>query len=460
MSAAASSAQARREPARALARWVKIEPGEGRRLAWAFATFFLLLAGYYVLRPLRDEFGARESATGLSRLYFGTAAGTLLANFGFSVLVRRLSRARFVPIVYHVLAASVIGFALLLLRDHDAQRTRAIGRAFFVWISVYNLFAISVYWGFMAEIFRAEQGKRLFGLLGVAGTLGGMAGAGATSLLASRWSIPALLVLAALVIEAAILCARGLERAARESGADASPGRADASLAAHDTPAASAAPRSLGADVAAGLRLLLRSPYLGLICGFLVLYTASSTYAYFFQAQIVRENLSDPAERTRFFANVDLATNALSLLLGGWLAGRMMPALGIGACMACMPIYVALGFGGLALSPSLAAIALFQAPRRALEFGLVKPAREVLYTVLSHDEKFAAKSLIDTLVYRTSDALSGAAFARLSSASLGSSAIALSFLPLAALWWWIALRLGRQQRALAEARVEAHARAS
>jgi len=453
MSSTAGSETKRPALARFLARWVKIEPGEGRRLAWAFATFFLLLAGYYVLRPLRDEFGARESSTGLTRLFFWTAGGTLLGNLGFSLLVRRLPRSRFVPIVYHVLAASVIAFAALLWGEREAEHTRTIGRAFFVWISVYNLFAISVFWGFMAEVFHAEQGKRLFGLLGVAGTLGGMAGAWATSVLARHWSIPALLVLAAVAIEASILCARGLERAARAAGAHEAPTPLETATAV----ANARAPRSLRADLAAGLRLLLRSPYLGLICAFLVLYTASSTYAYFFQAQIVRENLVDAAERTRFFARLDLATNALSLLLGGWLAGRLMPALGIGACMACMPIYVALGFGGLALSPSLAAIALFQAPRRALEFGLVKPAREVLYTVLSHDERFAAKSLIDTLVYRLGDLLSALAFQRLERASLGASAIALSFLPLALLWWWIALRLGRRQRALAAAQAEARA---
>lgn len=443
--------------ARALARWVKLEPGEGRRLAWAFATFFLVLAGYYVLRPLRDEFGARESATGLSRLYWGTAGGTLLANLGFSLLVRRLPRARFVPIVYHVLAASVLVFAALLLREHDPERTRTVGRVFFVWISVYNLFAISVYWGFMAEVFRAEQGKRLFGLLGAAGTLGAMTGSWVTSRLAGEVSIPGLLLIAALLIEGAVLAARGLEHAARDARAHEPPEpHRDAELPAESK----RAPRRLGADLAAGLGLLVRSPYLGLICGFIVLYTASSTYAYFFQQHIVRENLSDAAERTRFFAQLDLATNALSLLFGGWLAGRMMPALGVGLCMACMPVFVGLGFFGLALSPSLAAIALFQAPRRALEFGLVKPAREVLYTVLSHDEKFAAKSLIDTLVYRTSDALSGELFARLTRASLGSSAIALSFLPLAALWCWIALRLGRRQRELAAAQAAARGAAS
>jgi len=417
---------------------VRIEPGEGRALAWSCAYFFLLLSSYYVIRPLRDEMGLRGTDDALSWLFVGTLAGTVALNPLFGALVRRFPRRVFVPVVYHVLAATLLAF-FILLRTMPADAALPVARVFFVWVSIFNLFAVSVFWGFMADIWSSAQGKRLFGLVGVGGTVGAIAGGALTAGLVHAAGATQLLLLAALLLEGAVLAVRRLARLAAPRSAPAPPGETGLT-----------GPKAW----LEGFRLIARSPYLAGICLFILLYAISSTFLYFEQARITRAAFADSASRVAFFARMDLAVNLIALTTQLFFTGRIIGWIGVGASLAVMPLLSAGGYVALALVPVVPVLVGVQVLRRAAEFALVRPTREVLFTVVTRDEKYTAKSLIDTFVYRGGDVIGAWADRLLAAAGAGAGALAVIFLPLGAAWVGLAAWLGRRQRALA-AREEA-----
>lgn len=408
---------------------VQVKPGEGKVLAWSCAYFFLLLSSYYVLRPLRDEMGLRSTDNALTLLFMGTLAGTIAINPLFGALVRRYPRRVFVPVVYHALALMLLGF-YLLLRFLSAGGGLAVARVFFVWVSVFNLLAVSVFWGFMADIWESSQGKRLFGLIGVGGTLGAVAGGALTASLAHLLGANNLLLLAALLLEGAVLAVRRLTRLAPPRSPAAPPGELDLT-----------GPRAWFE----GFRLIARSSYLSGICLLILFYSIGSTFLYFEQARITRDAFVDSAARVAFFARVDIAVNALALATQLFLTGRLIGWLGVGTSLAVMPVLTAGGVLAVANWPILPVLVAVQVLRRASEFALVRPAREVLFTVVTRDEKYTAKSLIDTFVYRTGDAL-GAWGDRLLAAGAGLGQLAALVLPLGAVWMALAAWLGWRQR--------------
>jgi AAA family ATP:ADP antiporter len=418
-------------------RWrelVRIEPGEGQALVWSCAYFFLLLSSYYVIRPLRDEMGLRGTDDALSWLFVGTLAGTVALNPVFGALVRRFPRRVFVPVVYHVLAATLIGF-YLLLRAAPAEAAVPVARVFFVWVSIFNLFAVSVFWGFMADIWSQAQGKRLFGLVGVGGTVGAITGGALTAGLAHAVGATQLLLLAALLLEGAVLAVRQLSRIAAPRSAPAPPGEEGLT-----------GPRAW----LEGFRLIVRSPYLAAICLFLMLYAISSTFLYFEQARITRSAFADATSRVAFFARVDLAVNLIALTVQLFFTGRIIGWIGLGASLAVMPVLSAGGYLLLAALPVVPVLVGVQVLRRAAEFALVRPSREVLFTVVTRDEKYVAKSLIDTFVYRGGDVIGAGADRLLAALGAGAGTLAAVFVPLGAGWVALAAWLGRRQRALAQ----------
>jgi AAA family ATP:ADP antiporter len=418
-------------PAPRAPRWLALpEPHERRALRWSFAYFFCLLCSYYMIRPVRDALGVAGGEERLTWLYMGTLVGTIAATPILGALASRYPRRVFVPVVYHVMAGCLVVFWALLGLLSDAGRLRA-AQGFFVWVSIFNLFAVSVFWGFMADLWRSEQGKRLFGLIGMGGTLGAVAGAGATTVLVRAIGPPALLLLAAALLEVAVVCVR---RLAPESPSGA--------------PASADEPPGRGAWH--GLRAIAASPYLLGICLFLLFYSVTSTLLYFQQARIVRGEILDPAERTAFFARIDLLVNLITVATQALLTGRILSGLGVGPTLAALPVLTVAGFAALAASPTAAVLVWVQVARRAAEFALIRPAREVLFTVVSREEKYVSKSFMDTFVYRSGDA-SGAWIHRvLSAAGVGVAGIAALSLPLGAAWLALALVLGRRQALLAE----------
>jgi AAA family ATP:ADP antiporter len=382
----------------------------------------------------------------LNWLFLGTLAGTFLVTPLFGALVSKVPRRVFVPAVYHALAASFVAFYVALSVLSGPQRLAA-ARFFFVFVSTFNLLIVSVFWGFLADLFRSEQAKRLFGAIGLGGTLGGIAGGVITAGLAKTLGPVPLLLVAAALFEAAVFCMGRLAHAYR---VDETPRADEAGPAARHEPSSAGVPPGTGAF--SGLRLFLDSRYLLGIAAFLLLFTVGSTFLYLAQARIVRATFADAGSRTAFFAKADLAVNVLTAVTQLFFTGRLLPALGLGPALAFLPLVTAGGFVALGASPTAGTLFVVQVLRRAAEFALVKPAREALFTVVSREEKYSAKSFIDTFVYRSGDALGAFADRLVALLGLGPAGFAWAFLPVAALWTWNALTLGNRQRTLARMR--------
>ena len=419
-----------------LIRLVAVRPEEVRALLWSFAYFFCLLAGYYVLRPLRDEMGIAGGVRNLHWLFTATFFVMLAAVPVFGAVVARLPRRLFIPLVYHFFVLNIAIFWVLLTLDVEKQ---LVARVFFVWISVFNLFAVSVFWSFMADLFRSDQGKRLFGFIAAGGSAGALAGPGLTVWLAGPLGTVNLLIVAAVLLEAAVLCAHRLERAAPQ--ADVGPREVE--------PAAQA---PIGGNWFAGFALLLRSPYLAGIALWVLLLSLAGTFLYFQQANIVAAASDDPVVRTRIFASIDLAAGVLTLLVQVLATGRLITRFGVGPAAAFLPLVFLIGFAALASSPMLMLVIGFQAIQRTANFAISNPAREVLFTVVDREEKYKAKYLIDGVVFRGGDALAGWAFNAFRAAGFELSVISLSVVPVAAAWMGLALLLGKaQERRAAQA---------
>ena len=415
-----------------LGRVAAVKPGETRALLWSFAYFFFLLAAYYVLRPVRDEMGLAGGIRNLPWLFTATFFVMLAAVPLFGAIVARVPRHRFIPLVYHFFALNILIFWLLLTFKVAMADT---ARVFFVWISVFNLFAVSVFWSFMADLYRSEQGKRLFGFIAAGGSAGALLGPLIAVTLAESLGRANLLLIALLLLEAAVFCAMRLEKAATSL-------KADAGEAAQDTGAPPEA--GLGGGWIAGLMMVLRSPYLAGIALWVALLSMAGTFLYFQQLGIVAAISDDPNRRTAIFARIDLAVSLLTILVQFLATGRLIRRFGAGPAAAFLPLVFAAGFLALALTPMLWVVIAFQALQRAANFAISNPAREVLFTVLGREEKYKAKYVIDNVVFRGGDAASGWLYHALRGSGMEPSSISLATVPVAAGWLALALLLGRE----------------
>ena len=416
-----------------LARVVAVQPGEARALLWSFAYFFCLLAGYYVLRPVRDEMGIASGIKNLPWLFTATFFVMLAVVPIYGALVAKLPRARFIPLVYHFFVLNIIIFWLCLITLTKGIALQLTAQVFFVWISVFNLFAVSVFWSFMADLYGSEQGKRLFGFIAAGGSAGALLGPIIATTLAVPIGRANLLIIAALLLEAAVFCAMRLESAAaafkteREANAQKPPEQA------------------LGGSWLAGIAMIVRSPYLAGIALWVALLSLAGTFLYFQQAEIVRALSDDPNKRTAIFARIDLAVSLLTIVVQFLATGKLIKRFGAGPAAAFLPFIFALGFIALWATPMLWVVIAFQALQRAANFALSNPAREVLFTVVDREEKYKAKNVIDNVVFRGSDALFGWVFHALRGAGLELGAISLATVPVTAAWLALAIVLGRMQ---------------
>ncbi len=403
---------------------LKIQPGEARTVALSALYFLLLLASYYLLRPLRDEMGIRAGVDQLQWLFSATFLVMLAAVPLFGWASSRWPRHRLLPGVY-------LFFITSLLLFHPMIQTDSIvaARAFYVWVSVYNLFVVSVFWSLMADLFSQAQGKRLFGLIAAGGSAGAVLGPGLAALLSQVLGPPQLLLVAALVLSGALFCAHLLTR-----HPDLKP----------------SSDKPLGGGIWEGASLLLQQRQLQGIALFIWLYTTLATFLYFQQAHIVAEAFESSADRTSTFALIDLAVNLLTVLLQLMVASRLMQKIGLGPTLALVPFILAAGFALLAAAPVLITLAGVQIIRRAGNYGLTRPAREVLYTRAERKARYKAKNFIDTVVYRGGDALAGWLYAGLKSVGLGLGSIAILAVPLALAWGALGLWLGKQNKETAD----------
>jgi AAA family ATP:ADP antiporter len=355
-------------------------------------------------------------------------------NPAFSALVAKLPRRRFVPLAYRFFIVNLLIFFALFTLSPESSKVW-IGRAFYIWTSVFNLFVVSVFWGFMADAFESGQGKRLFGFIGVGGTLGTILGSAIVLSLVKVVGSAALLLISAALLEVAVQCVRQLS-----SGIAVSAAR---------TGAAPRGDTAIGGGVFEGITRVLRSPYLLGICGYMLLYTIGSTLLYFQQVGIVEGAEKAGDARTALLAKIDVMVNVLTVVVQAFLTGRIMARLGVAATLTIVPLISILGSLGLGFMPSITMLVGFLVLRRAGNFAVARPSREVLYTVVSREEKFKAKNFIDTFVYRLGDQVGAWSDKGLRALGLSTTAIALVAAPVAGLWLLIGWWLGKRQAVLA-----------
>ena len=415
-------------------------PHEIAAALWSFLYFFSLLAGYYVLRPIRDEMGLQLGARGLQETFTAVFLSLLLLVPAFGWLNKRFPRRQLLPWLYAFFVANLLAFYAVF--EAGGTQSPWVARVFFVWVSVYNLFVVSVFWSFMADLFDTGQAKRLYGFISAGGTLGALAGplitAGLVHLLGARLLV---LVSAALLSVAivSILRLRGWAR------------RADA---AHPAAGNDGEQQALKGSIWSGLLDVLRSAYLASICLFLFSYALLSTFLYFLTAEWLPKTIADSAARTQLLAQIDLAVNVLTLLLQLFVFKRLITSRhGTRLSLCLLPAVSVAGFLALAAFPVVSVLVAFGVLRRAGEYALSKPARETLFNVLPPEQKYKAKNVIDTLVHRSGDVVSAWIFGGLRSLGVGSVQIAWLCVPIALAWLAIALSLGRQaeRRQAAEA---------
>lgn len=373
-----------------LARLVGVEGDEVGGVASGFALHFLLFAGYFLLRPVRETMGITGGVDNLQWLFTGTFVATLVAMPVFGWVAARVPRRRIVSWVYGFFVVNLAVFAALFVIAPDSVW---IARTFYVWLSVFNLVAISAGWSVLVDVFPGPQARRLFGVMAAGASLGGLVGPLLGVLLVRPIGEAGLMVVSAGLLAAAAMTARAVL-----AWRDRHP-LADGDAAAREQP--------LGGSPFAGAGVVLRSPYLLGIAAFVVLLSAVSTFLYFEQARLVEAAFPIRADQTRVFGTIDMVVQALSIVAQLLITGRIAQRLGVGVLLVAVPAITVLGFLWLALAPMFAVLAVVMVARRAGEYAFVRPAREMLYTPLPAEAKYKAKNFNDTVVYRGADAVSG-----------------------------------------------------
>ena len=413
----------------ALGRLLKADKDELPALLWAFAYFFCLLCSYYILRPVRDEMGIQGGVDKLQWLFVGTFIAMLVAVPVFGWLSSRWPRQQLIPIVYYFFATNLLGFYFLLQSGVDKA---IVARSFFIWVSVFNLFVISVFWSFMADIFSNQQARRFFGFIAAGGSTGAVVGPLFTGLLVGKIGTSNLLLISAGFLCLSIYAVNRLSRwAENQTRLSTSTG---------------AVP--LGGSILAGIRLTFSSPYLLGISAYLLLLTLLATFIYFEQIRLVAAQIPDTAARTRLFASIDVYVNIGTLLVEIFLTNRLIGRFGVALLLMILPLLNIIGFAALVAAPTLAMLVGFQAVRRVAEYAVARPVREILFTVVSREERYKAKNFIDTVVYRGGDAFSGWLSSLLKSMGMALTTVATLAIPVAiaaALVGWL---LGRKQETL------------
>ena len=399
--------------------------------------FFCVLTALMVVRPAREALGMQRGIEAIRWLFIGTVVVTLLVNPLFGLLVSRFRRLVFVNATYLFFAGGLLAFyALLVLAPaHIGERT---GQVFYVWFSVFNLFATMLFWALMADRFSLEQSKRLFGAIAAGGTLGAIFGAWLASLLARPLGTAALLPVAVGFILLALVAAWGLTRLRTD--------RLEPTRSAWDEAPASTPPGVIGGSAWEGFPAVFRSPYLLAICAYVLILAVMATFVYFTRLQMVAALGTSLDMRTATFARIDMITQIATLVLQALVTGHLMKRLGVSVTLALLPLTVALGFTGLAIIGSFGALIAFEAAFRAVQRGIMRPARETLFTIVPRADRYKAKAFIDTFVYRGGDVIGAQTEGLLGRLGTGVAALASFAVPLAIVWMALGLWLGHAQR--------------
>lgn len=400
---------------------LRVAPGEWRRFALAFAYFFFLLGGYFMLRPIRGTV-ASNHADVLHLLYTATFLTMLALVPLFGFLVAKFRRGVFVPLAYAFFIVQLVLFAWGFSGGEPADRTQLV---FYVWLSVFNLFVVSVFWSFMADIFTPGQAQRLFGSIMAGGSIGAIIGPLVTARLVDDIGPGGIMGVAAVCLSVATGLAVLLGRFERRR-------------------TGGTGEQVIGGSVWEGAIEVFRSPYLLLICLMMLTHNMTSTFLYNGLAVLVNEEIPGFAERTTFFSYVDLVVQVLAFTFQFILTSRLLAWLGMPKTVILPPLILAAGFTLLGSSLGLVLFAGVQVAQRAMNYGLLGPVKEMLFTVVDRETKYKSKNFIDTVVYRGSDVAASWVFKGWMTLGLGVHQAALAYLPIMAVWGLGAWRLGRR----------------
>ena len=415
------------------------KPGEYEAVAWSFVYFFCVLSSYYILRPIREEMAVISGPDTIPLLFTGTFVAMLFATAIFGWVASRYARRTFLPWVYLFFIANIIVFwaVFTYARGNDLDLVW-LGRIFFVWLGVFNLFIVSVFWSFMADIWTREQARRLFGFISAGGSIGALIGAGLTSLYVTDLGYQHMFPVSASLLGIAVFAIFRLRRwVEREHEADLAESAASA--------------KPLGGDALGGFRHVFKSPYFSAIAVVSIIASLLGTALYIFAAELIQAAIPDSDERVRFFSNINLVQNALTFIGQLFVVRHVVQRFGLGVSLSLLPIASVAGFALLAVDPVLGVVAFLTVARRALGFAFSKPSTDMLYSVVSAEDKYKAKNFIDTAVYRGGDVVGVWVIDVLRSLfSLGVAGVSWLMVPFAVAWAGLAFWLGRDYRRRAD----------
>ena len=412
-----------------LGKLIGIERHEYAAVAWSFVYFFCVLSSYYMIRPIRETMATVSGSETIPYLFFGTFMATMLVTPVFGALTSRYPRRKFLPWVYAFFISNILIFFVLFSQTSDPDDTPAwLARAFFVWTSVFNLFVVSVFWSFMADIYTREQGRRLFGFITSGGSIGALLGGLVTSALVTEIGFYKIFPISAAILSIAFLCIRKLR-----------------TWAVHDR-AADNSGEALGGTAWSGLTHVVHSRYFLAISFSSVMASLLGTALYMFAAQLIEQEIGGVNERTQFFSNMNNVQNLLAPIMQMFLVRQVVQRSGLRMSLALMPAISIAGFVALAMSPVLGVVAFLTVARRAIGFGFMKPSTDMLYSVVTREEKYKAKNFIDTAIYRGGDLFGTWTIKGLLALGLGMTGVSIVMLPFAVLWTWVAWWLGNDYR--------------
>jgi len=424
-------------------RWFDIRRDERAPLAWAATWFFCVLAAYYAIRPVRETFASQLDRAERAQLFTFTLFVILLAAPLYSLLVSRVAKRLLVPLVYGFFASHLIIFWTLLMQT-DGDVPTWLSKTFFVWISVFNLFVVTLFWGTIVDLFHGEQGKRLFGLIFGAGTLGQLLSSWSVSPLTERFGVAGLMWFCVGLLAIAVYASLELRRQIPAQ-----------SLA--DNKAKLAQQENTWALAWQGVIAVGRSPYMLGIALFIIASSVCATVVYFQMTDIVSRQLPHEQDRLEWFAKINATHACVTLLLQTMVVGWLLRKFGVGLTLVLMPAVFFAGFVTLAMTPTLFAVGVFQVALRAASFSLGNPALEVLYTAVAPIEKYRAKAFVDTVGKRTGDVLGAQVCALLGSLGWAISSMSLVMLPIAVGAMALCLLLGSAHRQAKETKAQREA---
>ncbi|MDJ0653454.1 MAG: MFS transporter [Xanthomonadales bacterium] len=409
-----------------------IRPGEWALVAGSFFYFFFVLASYYTIRPLRDALAVSGGVDQMQYLFTATLFCMIAIVPLYGWLTSRIARRFFLPLVYGFFIANLLCIQVLFQSMPDSIW---LARGFFVWVSIFNLFVVSVFWSFMADLFDTNQARRLFGVIAAGGSAGALAGPFLVRTLLGDIGISGLPLLSATLLSLALICLLWLISKDRKRQFEDR--RLDPSI-------------PIGGSIIAGAKLAVSHRYLTGFVGYIFLGTLTGSMLYFQQAQVISDHFSTTEEVTAIFANLDLAANSLTVLIQIAVTARLLGWLGMATTLALLPVLALAGFAVISFAPVLALVVAITVLRRAVLFGVANPTAGMLFTVVGPESKYKFKHFADTVIYRAGDSTGGWVFAGLMAAGAGMSGVAIAGMAAAGGWIFLARWLGGRYHRMRE----------